>query len=259
MVWTREEQKTINLYYVKGSKHLYLRDRAFDPTQTLKVLEVLEIFSKNSDVCKTIISIDIDTKFPYNLDGQIFKNFSNLEALDLRDNGIYTISDDAFFGLKNLKLLNLANNNLQNVPSLALKNTPNLICLRLNNNSISKIEATDFYDIIPNLNFLTLQKQNNSVKEIQDNSFVHLSQLKFLNIKDSNLRILPSRKRDNSFNCFNVLGCNKKNTEKKDDTERFDRHKIGLNTDCYFISINGSRPENMSVDYDKFKQSEGLH
>ena len=112
-------------------KHLYFHDLILSDITFLKQTPGLYGLTYISFWNNNIKSFPADT----------FKNYTQLETLNMGDNSISLINR---FHSKNLRSLYLYNNQITHVPEDTFRDTPLLTIIRLNNNDITRLSSRTF-------------------------------------------------------------------------------------------------------------------
>ena len=112
-------------------KHLYFQDSTLSDITFLKQTPGLYGLTYISFTNNNIKSFPADT----------FKNYTQLETLEMEDNSISKINR---FHCKNLKFLSLNNNQITHVPEDTFRDTPLLSYIKLDNNHITRLFSRTF-------------------------------------------------------------------------------------------------------------------
>lgn len=119
-----------------------------------------------------------------------FRYYSRAFRLDLSNNGIETLENEAFRNLNHLNYLNVSNNNIEKLyykSFLTSESRNNYIEeLDLSNNRLTQL-SSEFHELI---SLKKLHLQNNKISAIEDDSFMNLKNLLYLNITNNQLRLL---------------------------------------------------------------------
>ncbi|XP_055372692.1 leucine-rich repeat-containing protein 15-like [Condylostylus longicornis] len=135
------------------------------------------------------------------INSKLFRHFSNLRELDLRDTKIEKFKPDSFKNLINLQILVLSQNYLINLPENGFYNNKNLQFLWLDFNNIEYIEPGSFKNL-NKLQYLSLE--GNQITELPNNIFDDLTSLYGLYLQSNKLEILDDDLFKNCNNLNNV-------------------------------------------------------
>lgn len=164
----------------------------------------------------------LDFNFLSSIESNEFMHLTSLEEVSLRHNNLIYVSEQGFVGLRNLQVLNLSENYIGQLQVNHFTETPNLRILDLGNNSLTYLPKDIFkntllelldlsynsfgvvpsqiiWDISKTLRHLSLA--DNSIEHLDIQTFPHIPQLLYLNLRNNKLSLLP----DNVFSGLGLL------------------------------------------------------
>ena len=154
-------------------------------TITASTISAQDFETINTSTLRTII---IRKSYIQTIRSITFNKFSNLETLNLTDNGIRVIEKDAFLGLNYLQRLDLSNNEIQNLAEIFLP-LRNLRQLYLAANRIVTIAGGSF----SSQNILTsLSLDRNEIQSFTGSSFQGLNNLQYLSMRKCELSTISN-------------------------------------------------------------------
>ncbi|KAM9331463.1 toll-like receptor 3 [Gastrophryne carolinensis] len=182
-----------------------LREITGDPFRNLQRLKTLDVSHNKmrstalgetqqlSNLTRLLFSHNLISEIKY--EALAFLEISPVQMLDLSSNPVQRIGPRCFHPLKNLTTLLMANMTLGTrlTEQLCIELTSTQIeVLILHNTQLSQITNTTFKGLA-STNLKSLDISKNSLSKIDNDSFIHLQSLKFLNLKENQVRVLSSR------------------------------------------------------------------
>lgn len=150
----------------------------------------LASLSSQSFACLTDLrTLDLSNNSLRNLPRNLFSGLRNLQYLHLGKNLLQQLSSNSFHGLDKLAWLNLSDNPLQYLPAKLFSPCSNLDTLIIANTELKVLLDSDFNGLA---NLKTLIINNNEyLREIDDHTLVHCSNLQHIDFSGNNLTKLP--------------------------------------------------------------------
>jgi Leucine-rich repeat (LRR) protein len=132
--------------------------------------------------------VTFDSSSVHAIPKTIFRQFRNLEELEVQGQSVQEITSKTFLMAEKLKLLDLSNNDLTLLASEAFKGADNLEKLYLDFNRIKEVHK----ESLRNLRSLKeLNLGNNQIDSLHHNTFRYLVNLKVLNLEQNQLDFIP--------------------------------------------------------------------
>lgn len=128
----------------------------------------------------------------------LFANLTELQGVQLRDNGLITLPEDIFWGSVLLSDINLKGNSLVSLPKDIFAGLNNLVTLKLCCNKLTSLPDHIFLDTIK---LVKLDLSKNHLTSISRHLFSSLKSLEELNMEKNRLQVIEDR----SFNSLSSL------------------------------------------------------
>ncbi|XP_074663101.1 adhesion G-protein coupled receptor G6-like isoform X2 [Tubulanus polymorphus] len=124
-----------------------------------------------------------------------FKDYVNLNSLNLSNNLIKYVHEDAFSHNENLEVLDLSYNNISTLKKETFENTAKLKFLNLSNNHIKSIHEGAFSY---NENLEVLNLSYNNIITLHQDTFENTAKLKYLDLSYNNISTLKKETFENT-------------------------------------------------------------